>query len=254
MKLSRLILFAALLGMAAAPAVGQMSVVRTLNRVDLAEKQNKPLLGNPSAAGGQSLAGSGLVRALMTGLEQGKYPAYDPDKPGSTMSWLVVQARLAVLNRSEAALSPPAEGNDLAEYEGIEQPEVAAPTPVTPATTDFSPCEHIFQFVADDLTDASGTPKRKVRYLEIIWVDPANVLPERKVCAFRYEDVVKLLEQVEYTNPWNEAEVRTLREAFDLRLFNSFPIQVSGKPIQTLGESQQRSSQLIQYEHNLWSN
>lgn len=224
-----------------------LACIRTLNRVDLEERQNKPMLGN-AAANNQSLAEMGLVRALMAGLEQGKYPAYDPDRPGQTMRWPVVLARLAAQNGNQTT-SPDLPSDD---FEGV---ETTAVQNTNFKKIDFSACEKIFQFIADEKTAVYTNEQiYSIRYLEIIWVDPTGQLPERKICAFKYEDIAPLLEQVNWHSPYNDAETRTLREAFDLRLFRSYAIQMSGQAIQTLEESQRKSGQMIQYEHNLWQN
>ena len=68
----------------------------------------------------------------------------------------------------------------------------------------------------------------------------------------RDSDVLDVLENTAWVNKYNDAETRNLREVFELRLFNSFVTNVSGRGIPTLANSQYRTNQLTEFEHNLW--
>ncbi|MEM7040061.1 MAG: hypothetical protein AAF570_24025, partial [Bacteroidota bacterium] len=69
----------------------------------------------------------------------------------------------------------------------------------------------------------------------------------------KYEDALDVLDKTRWTNRHNEAEHRSVRDIFDQRLFNNYVSSISGRGIRTLEESDFRSNQMLQYEHNLWS-
>ena len=43
-----------------------------------------------------------------------------------------------------------------------------------------------------------------------------------------------------------------MREIFELRLFSSYIINVSGRGVRTLAEADFRRNQLVEFEHHLW--
>jgi hypothetical protein len=51
----------------------------------------------------------------------------------------------------------------------------------------------------------------------------------------------------------NEAETRNMKEIFELHIYHGIVINVSGREVQTLYESQKREQEMIDYEHNLWN-
>ena len=90
-------------------------------------------------------------------------------------------------------------------------------------------------------------------YFQLIWTDPGETLPEKELCVFRYADVSETLDEVVWINRHNDAERRSIKEIFDLRLFNSFIINVSGSGVTSLPEAERRRQQLVEYEHHLWN-
>jgi hypothetical protein len=73
------------------------------------------------------------------------------------------------------------------------------------------------------------------------------------LCTFRYKDIIPVLEQAQWKNRYNDAAYLTFKEVFDLRLFHSFIIDVSGNGAKSLQEAEYRRQKLVEFEHHLWS-
>ena len=89
---------------------------------------------------------------------------------------------------------------------------------------------------------------------------------ELLICAFKYQDMVKLFKEDKrayWFNRENNAQHRNMADAFDLRLFSSFIRKVDnadnkyiedieGSPEAGIIGSQKKMFELMEYEHNLW--
>jgi len=90
---------------------------------------------------------------------------------------------------------------------------------------------------------------------------------EEPIATFKYKDLVEVFKKdprAIYFNPSNDAEHRSLVDAFDLRLFSSYIIKVSNPRDEYLvdiyTESQKqgimasywKANELMEFEHNLW--
>jgi hypothetical protein len=95
--------------------------------------------------------------------------------------------------------------------------------------------------------------QQNIQYFEIIWTDPTGQLPEKVLARFRWEDVDEVLAKTQWKNRFNDAEVRSIKEVIELRIFHGFAINVGGEPVRTLPEAALREQQIIEFEHNLWS-
>jgi hypothetical protein len=116
------------------------------------------------------------------------------------------------------------------------------------------PFERVIHFVEDRIFDKNRSDiVHDIQFIEIVWVDPNETLPERVLCTFRYEDVVETLAATQWKNRFNDAEYKNMREVFELRMFHSYIINLSGEGIVTLDEAEYRRQQLVEFEHHLWS-
>lgn len=132
-------------------------------------------------------------------------------------------------------------------------PGGAAPAPANDMP-DMLPFIRVLQFVEDRIFDKNRSDMvYDIQFLEIIWVDPNETLPEERICTFRYEDVLPILESTQWKNRFNDAEYKNMREVFELRMFHSYVIEISGVGINSLDEAEYRRQQLVEFEHHLWS-
>ncbi|WP_345236535.1 gliding motility protein GldN [Hymenobacter saemangeumensis] len=98
---------------------------------------------------------------------------------------------------------------------------------------------------------------------------PTNIAGiERPVASFRYSDVVRVFRANPETAVWfntqNEAASHNLADAFALRLFSSYVTKISnpynqrfdelaGYGSQSLKAASKQTSEMLEYEYNLWS-
>jgi hypothetical protein len=135
-------------------------------------------------------------------------------------------------------------------------PGTAGAPAVEPANDmpDMLPFIRVLQFVEDRIFDKNRSDMvYDIQFLEVIWVDPNETLPEERMCTFRYQDVVEALEATQWKNRYNDAEYKNMREIFELRMFHSYVIEISGVGINSLDEAEYRRQQLVEFEHHLWS-
>jgi hypothetical protein len=95
--------------------------------------------------------------------------------------------------------------------------------------------------------------QQNIKYFEIIWSDPTGQLPERVLARFKWEDVKGVLAKTQWKNRFNDAEIRSIKEVMELRIFHGYAIDIGGEPIRTLPEAALREQQMFEFEHNLWS-
>jgi len=119
---------------------------------------------------------------------------------------------------------------------------------------DLIPFSRVIHFVEDRIFDKNRSDMvYDIQFIEVVWVDPNDQLPSRRLCTFRYKDVMDALEQTQWKNRFNDAEYRNLREVFEARMFHSYIIDISGQGITSLEEAEYRRHQLVEFEHHLWS-
>lgn len=246
---------------------------RVISRIDLSEKINSPLIDvqSPELYPNTSTdRTSGIVAALFNGLKNGKYLAHDPDDLAKTLTFADVKAQYDQINSSIDIVDPweteeidlidpdiDMEEFDLYDLEeegdGLFEEDVLAAAP-NPDEMDLSAFESVLELIEDQIMDKNRSDMvHDIQYLRIVWVDPGETLPDKNFICLKYSDVVELLDNTLYSNKHNDAESRTAREVLDLRLFNSYVINVSGRGVRTMGESEYRRVQLNEFEHNLWS-
>lgn len=269
---------------------------RVVNRIDLREKINAPLVYKESAFytdNSQYEERSGLITALMNGLKSGDFTAYDPDSLKKPMSWKEVFQKFneyegALIGDSESLGEESSEFNNFEGDEGFEfegggtegstddplsdpfadpfaspsgSPDdltgsaeaAAAPAPMS-QTADFTSLETVVQFVEDRIFDKVRSDMiYDILFIEIIWTDAGGLVPEQRLCTFKYDEVLAALERTQWKNRFNDAEMRSLREVFELRMFHSYIINVGGSGVRSLPESERRRQKMVEFEHHLWS-
>ncbi len=234
---------------------------------------------------------NGIVMALINGLKSGEYNAYDPDSLNKPLSYEDVIRRLreldGTLTATDAGLSAAEEDSEFFDINGEDDfsfdegdsndpfasgggddpfadPFAEDPFGMTPDSAvsnepvqmaeDFSSLESVIQFVEDRIFDRVRSDMvYDILFLELIWTDVGGLLPEEKLCVFRYDETVGTLEKAQWKNRFNDAEMRTIREIFDFRLFHSYIINVGGQGVVTLPEAEERRQKLVEFEHHLWS-
>ena len=117
----------------------------------------------------------------------------------------------------------------------------------------ISPYETCLEFIEDRIFDKNRSDMvYDIEYVRLVWVDPGETLPDKLFVCFKYSDLLETLEDSQWKNKFNDAEYRNMREIFELRLFNSYIINVSGRGVRTLVEADFRRNQLVEFEHHLW--
>lgn len=259
---------------------------KVVNRIDLNEKINAPLVKreNKFYTEGQYAEKEGLVMCLFNGLKAGKYVAYHPDSLSKTLNYDDVLKRIREIEGSlsgsgedfddELAGDGAAEGfssfeggagddgwgdpigEDAALSPADDLSASVAPSAGSGYSGDFDPTpyENVLHFVEDRIFDKTRSDMvYDIQFVEIIWTDPGETLPEKPLCTFRYKDVMETLENTQWKNRFNDAEYKNFREIFEFRMFHSYIINVSGEGLRTLDEAEDRRQKLIEYEHHLWN-
>jgi hypothetical protein len=288
---------------------------KVINRIDLAEKINQPLIQresnyykgelNADTVGPQNK--DGLVVALFEALERGDIQAYHPDTLSRELTAREVFSRANSYSATAVADGEAfpedggtGEGDGMADAAPIDpfapvgddgsdpstapsedpfaDPFAPAPDPFAPEPgsepgpepgsepgsepadmganeiPNTIPYETVMHFVEDRIFDKNRSDMvYDIQYIELIWVDPYGSIEDKRLCTFRYEDVLSVLENTQWKNRFNDAQYRSMREVFEMRLFHSYIIDISGEGIQSLSEAEYRRQQLVEFEHHLWS-
>lgn len=256
---------------------------KVVNRIDLTEKINEPLVASeqmslygPTAYGGAYGERNGVVQALVNGLKSGKYLAYDPDSLTKSLTYddVVKKAQAQEGGGSGGGddwdsgdegfddfsaeedfgsddFGGDGEGGD--DLEGDTDP-FAAGASADEGDFSLAAYETVIQFIEDRIFDKNRSDMvYDIQYIQLVWIDPSETLPDKNFVCFKYSDILETLEDTQWKNKYNDAEYRNMREIFELRLFNSYIINVSGRGVRTLEESDFRRNQLVEFEHHLWS-
>lgn len=260
---------------------------RVVNRIALGEKINYPMIAHQSDyySGGQYTETQGIVVSLINGAKKGMYQAYHPENWEERMNYTDIEARMQEFDEAltgapeweSESPEPFAYEDNNSEFsdewessgdswsEEIPEEEVVdewggsgapaeAPRQEESFEVDYAAYEEVIHMVEDWIFDRkTSTMVQQVDFFEVIWVDPTGVLPDKVLARFKYADVQDQLDRTMWKNRFNDAEIRSLKEVFELRLFNSFLINVGGEGVMTLQESERRKQELIEFEHHLWS-
>jgi hypothetical protein len=252
---------------------------KVVNRIDLTEKINEPLTypENPGLYGNPAYGETqGVITALVNGLKSGKYLAYHPDSLNKSLTYEdVVKIAQQIEGDGGGGDSYDEEdsgfddfeggddfgGDDFGDGFGDDMGDGGDQGDSDPATGggavegDFSLAayETALEFIEDRIFDKNRSDMvYDIQYLRLVWVDPGETLPDKNFVCFRYADVLETLEDTQWKNKFNDAEYRNMREIFELRLFSSYILNVSGRGVRTLEEADFRRNQLVEFEHHLW--
>ena len=119
---------------------------------------------------------------------------------------------------------------------------------------ELAPYEQVIQLVEDRIFDkVRSEVVYRPEWFQLIWTDLGETLPEKYLVCFKYTDVAESLEDLSWHNRFNDADSRNMREVFEMRMFHSYLIEVSGMGIGSLAEAEYRRQQLVEFEHHLWS-
>ena len=260
---------------------------RVVNRIDLREKINAPLVDKEMAFynsdNNSFTERNGLVMALLNGLKNGEYNAYDPDSLTKPMSYEDVIRKFGELDgtlvETDEDLSEAEEGSEFFDFAGeddfsVDEEDPFADDPfaedpfgdmgaadsafsepdASEIIDDFTSLETVIEFVEDRIFDKVRSDMvYDIQYIQLVWTDLGGMLPESYLCVFRYDEVVGALEKAQWKNRFNDAEMRTLREVFDFRMFHSYIINVGGQGVRRIEEAEERRQKLVEFEHHLWS-
>jgi hypothetical protein len=121
-------------------------------------------------------------------------------------------------------------------------------------TQDFSGMSKFIDVIEDRIFEKN---KSDMYYKqEYIILSAKGVNSEVPLVAFRYEDIKDIvLNNCLWKNRFNDAEYRTIKEVFELRLFNSYLTVVGlgqDYAISDINDSEKKRLQMIEYEHNLF--
>lgn len=227
---------------------------KTITRaIDLREKQNQPLFSKNRE----------ITALLINGLSNGLIKAYENDS---------LKNQLTVSDFNEKLIGPNAfsieDTVDLFLEYGAQWKQIAASIPVDMYTARDLYQVEIKEYVLFD-------KQRSVLYYDIQTITvfiPADHPMNTKgiqipVASFSYKEVAGKLFQDNpgaiWYNAQNERENKNLTDAFDLRLFSSYIINVSNPKdayITDIYSDQKKAmmasswaaAELMEYEHNLW--
>jgi len=254
---------------------------KVVNRIDLTEKINRPLVQREGSYYAPNETGytenEGLIMALFNGLKKGKFVAYKTDSLETAMGYDAVMARLNEIDGASEGEEDFDDGfgeedegfddfggeDDFGEFDFGDEfgdefddgfDDLGGGGGAAGGDFDPSAYEMVVQFVEDRIFDKTRSDMvYDIEYIEVIWVDPGETLPEKPVAVFKYKDAMETLDNTQWKNRFNDAEYRSLREVFELRMFNSYIIDVSGQGVKSLEEAEYRRQQLVEFEHHLWS-
>jgi hypothetical protein len=261
---------------------------KVLSRIDLTEKVNKPLVDDQPKLYTQGADhfgnNQGLVVALINGFRDGKFIGYDPFMLHKEITFDQFIERCKndcgmfkdTLNNPPNTDSPYTGdsstdlGGDFDELFGKDEFKFSEDTlPPKQQLQDTMPQEKekditlkdqlvnfetVIELIEDWIFDKNRSAMfYNTQYIRLICIDPSGALPEKAVIAFKYQDVIEVLDDTKYWNRWNDAEHRSIREALELRRFNSYIINLSDHKPNSLPEADYRKQQIIEFEHNLWS-
>lgn len=212
----------------------------------------------------------GVVYALLAGLERGDYVGYQPDNLKKEQSFMALkqdlQARAADFKANAAEPVDSWEDCDCEETDGpnddfnedftLENEVSTEPNLANAGNKElFFPLGTAVKIIGNEIFDKNTASARFVpEYVELYYIDPAGVLRDKPVVAFKYDDIKYALDATQWKNRFNDAEHRSLKEIFELRLYSGYFISVSDVNMASLDESAKRADQIRENEHHLWEN
>jgi hypothetical protein len=246
---------------------------KVLERIDLEEKLNAPLVASESKIYTKGKYGEtdGIVRALINGYKDGKYVGY---KYGSLQT-PVTYSDFQKIMQGQATSSTmgggvPGEEDEEEgfEDEGEEMDEGSSGEQLTTdgqgkddtmpgskgksaENSDLLRYEKFIAIIEDRIFDKNKSDMYyDIQYICLIDYDEQLGRYETQVC-FSYKDVMDILDDTQWKNRNNDAEYRSMREIIELRLFKSVLTELSGEELD-LKLAEKRNNQMVEFEHYLW--
>lgn len=219
----------------------------------LGDKINEPIGAAESVREGPFARTRGIVYALLAGWERGDYTAYQPEH--LTQEIYFIELKKEMKKRAEDFDENDAQVISQPKLNGVNKKYADALPQVdnTNYKKLFFPLNAALKIIGDEIFDKNTSSDRFViQYIELYYIDPAGILPDKPVAAFKYKDIENVLAHTQWTNRFNEAEHRTLKQIFELRLYSAYLISVSDVNMATLDESRERIDQIRETEHHLW--
>lgn len=245
---------------------------RVVVRIDLREKINRPLVQHASSYYGMDKYAEkkGMVSSLINGLKRKEYLAYHPYDWEQVLDYESLCKRMeefeqALVGENESLDELVIASNSLDEFAIIEEEwggfedenmeeDVASTSQASGALPDLTSYEESFHIIEDWIFNkARGNMQQNIDFFEVIWTDPSGLLPEKVLARFRWEDVKEILARTEWKNRFNDAEVRSIKEVMEMRIFHGYLISVGGEPVRSLAEADRRKLEIIEFESYLWS-
>ena len=230
-------------------------------KLDLREKQNKPLFAN----------GRELSRIFIDAVRKGKLTPYAKDSVNRPISAEEFDKRLMIPGADQED-EDDGFGDEFGDEGGDEggwgDEGGEAESEISPYYIENT--LYVYEIKEDMIFDK----QRSRMYNDIISIgmfvpaDNADNVKgiEEPIAYFRYVDLLDVFDsdpRAYWFNPANDAAHRTLQDAMDLRLFSSYIIKVSnpddaylvdiyGTPDKGIIASYTTMYSLLEYEHNLW--
>lgn len=244
---------------------------KVLERIDLDEKLNAPLIASESKIYTKGKYGEtdGIVRALINGYKDGKYVGY---KYGSLQTPVtyndfqkMMQGQATSTTTGSGDVGEEEEEEFVDEEEGMDEGGAEQATTDgqgkddtmgggqgKPAeNSDMLRYEKFIAIIEDRIFDKNKSDMYyDIQYICLIDYDEQLGRYETQVC-FSYKDVMDILDDTQYKNRNNDAEYRSMKEIIELRLFKSVLTELSGEELD-LKLAEKRNNQMVEYEHYLW--
>ena len=255
-------------------------------RIDLEEKENRPIkyaeIGLnqvyrkdegvfPQGTEDNAVrTKEGIVFALISAFKKGEISTgWVPDSLDTPLTYAQFENMVKALNGNTGtgggATEKTEEGGDDfggddefdvgGEEEGAAESEdvIAGQTQTDDFKETFASLNTVIDIIEDRIFEKNKSDMYyDLQYVRLHYIDPAGTLRDRAVVAFKYQDVMDILEQCQWKNRFNDAEYRSLKDILELRLFNSYNLSVSGVGVETVEEGEKRRQQMLEFEHHLW--
>lgn len=254
---------------------------RVMLRIEMNDKVNQSLkYHDPTTPNDlEYTERDGIVLALLNGLQRGDFSAYDHHN-WTTLNFKQVQKRMKYMEQAWNKGVVEKENVKTDIWQDVELiPDEIEETSFASATTEsgeegtfiadilerkrnkiqpdnnMTPYEHTLVVVEDWIFDKNSSRMIYLpRYIQVMWIDPSGLLPDRAIATFEYKDVVPLLEKTQWKERKNEAATISMRHALDAHLYKGYLVNISGRPMSTLEEAEKRYQEIIEFESYLWSN
>lgn len=237
--------------------------------IDLREKQNQPIFSKSKE----------ISRVIIDAVKEGLITPYTTDSLEESkvvtkdefLKAIEIPSMEAEVSEEDLAFMQNEDDDWGDEEGGDEDGEAAAPVI---AGTEYFFAKDLYQLQIKE--NLIFDKQRSVMYHDILAITmlvpadhPDNIKGiELPIASFSYKELKEKVftdnPNAIWYNPFNDAEHKSLADAFELRLFSSYIIKVSnpnddylvdiygGDPKTGIMASQWKEFELLEYEHNLW--